>query len=953
MNVRLMKIYRVYQWKSRVPQPHIHAHNQELIRTIARLKDSVTRRRGLSQDQTQHSPREESAFLYDVEKCLFSAEVIMNVTATTVYDSMQSPSPPPLMQRQFTAELPGSTPVSPTVVSPSETPPMPLFAEKGKGRASPAPRPTAAEEEPKVAVRRKQITQPCVAKNDTKPVKESQTAMVYRPKDTNSTVEAPIMFHLDDIDRKRRGSFDSDAESIFDPEPEFEDRFPAVVYSELIDSLQQEVQRYLAANDFQKAEESHRKAMEYMTDRERKLDIPFDDKEDMQETLAIIYQGQNHLNKAKQILNKLLQQEKGETERKSRLYHALAAIYLEQDRLPEAEKFAKRSYIGREKSLEKDDPMLLESVTLLVTVYERQHKTDTAEALRRVYRAESTIPPEVPPKSSARDTQVQQQHHQIPFYPPQLPFAQPAYDLRPPTPTLAPSAPRPPQQLPYPDSPQPSYSPPQSHPSQFQQPQTHPPPQSLPPTYPPPQSPQTQPTPFSPAAYAPQPQSPHQPSELAHRPSQPNLRWAPDLYADSSSINAHNKSGETPLISAISTGDTELVRLILHRGADLEARCADQMTPLMHAVQHSNHPIVEILLQSGAAIDAVTAGWNPFHRAASKSHIPIVKTLLGSGADMEARSPREFVWKSANPLARMMSSTDLDEYDTVSASDADSGLTALLRSCTNGDEAISRLLVEMGADIEARNPSNGTPLICAAEAKHEAIVEFLLQKGANVNAEDDFGWKPLHRCLVNRGGERVAQMLLTHNASVDSRCQYQKTPLHHAIENGNESMASFLLNAGADIEARDVAERTPLHTAIEARREGMVRILLEAGADAEAMDRDRYNAIKAAEKALRRSPEIIALLQKHKKNAKRVSLSGGGGGGPNGRKGSGAFGSGSLRSGVSGPVGGLSAQGASMGNGGRKGSVSGSSVGQSSNSVGRSSSSSSSWWSLKSKKGKR
>ncbi|KAK4695704.1 hypothetical protein P7C71_g2097, partial [Lecanoromycetidae sp. Uapishka_2] len=673
----------------------------------------------------------------------------MNVTTTTVFENVPSP-----------------------FQLPSEVPSPMLFELPGEGPkvAQTKPRLTAAPpvKEPKVFTKN-QV--PPVPKMDARVTKQSNTTMAYRPKGLNSTEDKPFIFHLDDINAKHQGSTDSDCESIFDPEPDFEDRFPAEVYSELIAGLQQEVQRELQAGNFQQAEQSQRRAMEYLTDRERKLGISFDNKTEMNEILAEIYQKQKQLNKAKQALNRLLMQEKGETERKWRLYHSLAKIYHEQDRLPEAEKFAKRAYIGREKTLEKDDLLLLNSVNLLIAIYEREHKMETAEALRRVYRTESA-PPEVPPKSKQRDLAIQD------------------------------------------------------------------------------------------------PQD-----EVTQVPTRSRVRWAPDAWTDSSSINAPTKSGETPLVSAISTGDEELVRLMLQRGADVEARCADQITPLMHAMIHESRPIMELLLEKGAQIDATTAGWTVLHRAAAMIDVPLVKLLLAKGADIEARSPKDFV-PNKNPLARM-STSDIDEYDEVDASDADRGWTALLRAATNGDEVIVRLLLDKGADIEARSPSNGTSLICAAERQHEAIVDILLQHGANVNAEDDFGWKPLHRALVHRGGERVAQMLLTHGADVDARCAYQRTPLHHAIEKSNDSMVSFLLNAGADFEARDVADRTPLFTAIESRLEIMVRILLDAGADTDAMDRGGRDALAAANHALRRSPEIIGLLAKHKK-AKKGSVGGGG-----------------------------------------------------------------------------
>lgn len=83
---------------------------------------------------------------------------------------------------------------------------------------------------------------------------------------------------------------------------------------------------------------------------------------------------------------------------------------------------------------------------------------------------------------------------------------------------------------------------------------------------------------------------------------------APNVWIDLSSINALSESGETPLISAVTTGGVELVRLMLQRGTNVEARCVDHMTPLMHAVMRGHLSILDLLLSEGVLADVTTAG---------------------------------------------------------------------------------------------------------------------------------------------------------------------------------------------------------------------------------------------------------------------------------------------------------------------------------------------------------
>ena len=823
----LTELSRVYQWKSQLPQDGIYFHHKGLSQAIQTLRDSMANREGISNGDPQLSPLEKSTFMYDIEKCLFSAEAIMSITTTTVYDDLASPASYRHVPRSpgFGRDASSDSGVPMSLINQDDIPsPLrlgrPSPGADRSGNITPvtpvtpddAVSPTVYELDaypslrpPKPRDRKANLrltTSPNVGddahssshrshQSDMQSPGRTEESAPRRPKLSEASgafqnrsdvaKDSQILFRISDIQNERSGNTDSDGDSFVDPEPDFEDGFSAIVYLELITAAQQDLQKEIDAGEFDKAEQIHRKAMKYYTDREKNLNIPFDNQTEMHEILAEIYQKQGQLDKAKRVLNRLLMQEKKETDRKWRLYHTLAEIFQTQDRLAEAEKYAKRAYIGREKSLEKGNRLILQSVGLLVKIYEQQGETETAEAFKKVYRSESALSQQ--PRLSRDRTDVGSYRSGSII----------------------------------------------SHQSQ--------------------------------------PGSVSTGREDANL-TKSRVRWAPDAWVDASSINTPTKSGETPMIAAIVTGDDELVRLMLQRGADVEARCADQITPLMHAIGHGYNSIAELLLSHGAQVDAPTSGWTPLHRATDLVNISMVTTLLAHGADIEAKAPKDFTPRK-HPLSALKS-PKLDDSDDDTSSSNSRGWTPLLRSASNGEDKMVQLLLHKSANIEARNPSNGTPLIVACERQHDVVVDMLLINGADVHASDDFGWKPIHRALVNKGGELIAGLLLSRSANINATDTYRKTPLHHAIEKGDDNMVRFLLNAGADIEARDIAERTPLHTAIEARLEVMVRILLEAGADAEAMDKGGRNALVAAQHAARKSPEIIALLSKEKKRRKSV-----------------------------------------------------------------------------------
>ncbi|KAL8829792.1 MAG: hypothetical protein Q9170_006017 [Blastenia crenularia] len=365
----------------------------------------------------------------------------------------------------------------------------------------------------------------------------------------------------------------------------------------------------------------------------------------------------------------------------------------------------------------------------------------------------------------------------------------------------------------------------------------------------------------------------YQEENLTH--NKKHLRWAPDVWTNESSINAPiNERGQTQLIFAIHQADEVYVRLTIDRKANINKPCANGVSPLMHAVTLGHENIVELLLKEGAKVDTCTSGWTPLHKAIDTGNLPLTKLLLASGANIEAQSPLDFV-QPINEHKRLKALAN-DEPDPRAAitPKSEHKWTPLLRAAFNGNEPAVRHLLDQNANIEAQSPSNATPLMYACENLHFSTVDLLAMRGANIHAADKYGWKPIHKCLVNLAtrspeAKAIVQLLLTHEANVNARCSFDRTPLHYAVEKSSVETVIFLLDEGADIEARDIAERTPLHTAIECRLEPMVRLLLEQTADASAMNRIGDDALAAANHAERRSPEIIDLLKENKKRMKR------------------------------------------------------------------------------------
>ncbi|KAH7173109.1 hypothetical protein DER46DRAFT_596919 [Fusarium sp. MPI-SDFR-AT-0072] len=124
--------------------------------------------------------------------------------------------------------------------------------------------------------------------------------------------------------------------------------------------------------------------------------------------------------------------------------------------------------------------------------------------------------------------------------------------------------------------------------------------------------------------------------------------------------------------------------------------------------------------------------------------------------------------------------------------------TDLMLTSYYGHRVIVKLLLEEGADIEAKDSQFGrTPLSWATGNGHEAIVKLLLEKDANVESKDKYGWAPLSLAAEN-GHEAIVKLLLEKGANVEAKdSERGRTPLSWAAAKGHEAIVK-LLNGNHD-----------------------------------------------------------------------------------------------------------------------------------------------------------
>jgi ankyrin repeat protein len=232
----------------------------------------------------------------------------------------------------------------------------------------------------------------------------------------------------------------------------------------------------------------------------------------------------------------------------------------------------------------------------------------------------------------------------------------------------------------------------------------------------------------------------------------------------------------TPLMFAAREGDVESARLLVAAGADVNAPASDGKDALGLAIFNGNYELAEFLIDNKARVNkADTQGFTPLFWAVDRRNmetapnfpwmvtadpLPLIKKLLEAGAD-----PNALI--NNTPRARMRAGSPRIVF-----------ATALMRAAFSGDLALVKLLLAKGADPAVVSKDNETVLEAAAAlgfiqgyskgrsaAERLDVIKLLVDLGADVNAADDYGITPL-MAAANMGEVSIIQFLVDRGADL-------------------------------------------------------------------------------------------------------------------------------------------------------------------------------------------
>jgi ankyrin repeat protein len=308
--------------------------------------------------------------------------------------------------------------------------------------------------------------------------------------------------------------------------------------------------------------------------------------------------------------------------------------------------------------------------------------------------------------------------------------------------------------------------------------------------------------------------------------------------------NATTDQDLSPLSLAIANGNTEMVELLLKSGANANTMEPSGESVLMSAAAIGVPGVITALLKAGAEVDAIDRdyGQTALMVAAREGHLEATRLLLEAGANPNSSTKigeaPAFVGPNSVPgfgfgvgILRGGVPKDRGRREPTPG-----GMTPLLYAARGGHVEIGELLLEAGADLNAREANDIWPLLSAISNNQMPMAQFLLQQpNVVINDQDWYGRSPIWEAVNVRnlyvhnnnfvnGVDRapvleLIKALLAEGADPNVRTKETPPFRHH------------LLPITGSLEWVDFTGQTPFLTAALAGDVTVMKLLLENGAD--------------------------------------------------------------------------------------------------------------------------
>ncbi|KAJ5698116.1 NACHT nucleoside triphosphatase [Penicillium macrosclerotiorum] len=316
--------------------------------------------------------------------------------------------------------------------------------------------------------------------------------------------------------------------------------------------------------------------------------------------------------------------------------------------------------------------------------------------------------------------------------------------------------------------------------------------------------------------------------------------------------NALNGRYGNALQAASWAGHGQVVQLLIDRGAQVNAQGGRFGNSLRAASREGHMQVVHILLNEQADVNAQGDGYGTaLYVALQEGHMKVARLLLDRGACVDVQcgeygnALRAASWQGKADAVLLL----LDGGADVNLEGGYFG-NALQAASWRGHDKIVQILLDRGANVNAQCGNFGNALRAALSGGHKSVVDLLKARGAimsdqagedtselaNMSGESPIGVAQ-HEDLISaliaaslEGHEKVVQMLLSRGVDVNAQSGELGTALQASSVQGHVRVVYLLLNCGAEVNTQCGKFGSALQAALSEGHEEVVQILLDRGA---------------------------------------------------------------------------------------------------------------------------
>lgn len=288
-------------------------------------------------------------------------------------------------------------------------------------------------------------------------------------------------------------------------------------------------------------------------------------------------------------------------------------------------------------------------------------------------------------------------------------------------------------------------------------------------------------------------------------------------------MHSHTQQEEInkQLTDAAWKGDFNRIKALVEQKADVNANLTNP--PLVAAADHGRVAVVHYLIENKANINAKAYDQTALMRAVSdptgqrkKDFLTVARLLIQSGIDVNAKGEK--------------------------------GKTALMFAVENHNLPATELLIQSGAKVGIQDDNDNTALhwaVIDADDKYyktDQFVALLLQAGADPNAKNKMGQTPL-QWAASREGQQSAERLIQAGADRTALFQKGETELMYAVMWSDMRKIKELVASGVDINAQDQSGKTALMLAAKNHHIPIIEFLVHSKANINIQDNEGYSAL--------------------------------------------------------------------------------------------------------------